>query len=104
MYSLALYLFLALIDINLTWYAVFEKGSDYYKDLIALGIATFISVYMAVAASSGTVMLSSTTYLSDAGLMWIGIIIAVAQGFILLLEIIETIQDYYAQKVQRLIS
>lgn len=104
MYSLGLYLFLAFIDINLTWYAMFEKGADYYKDLMALGLATFITVYLAVAAASGTVLLSSTTQLEDAGLMWIGIIIAVAQGFILVLEIIETIQDYYAQKMRSMIS
>jgi hypothetical protein len=104
MYSIGIFLFIAVIDVLFTNYALSEKGADYYKDLIALGIATFLTVYLALAASSGTVMLTATTYLMDAGLMWIGFIIATAQGFILLLEVIETVQDYYAQKMQRLIS
>lgn len=108
MYSENIFLFVAVIDILLTFYAVSSKKSDYYKDLIALGLATFLSVYLAQAAASGVVILNGPTtqsYLMDAGLMWIGYLIAVCQGFILLLEGIETVQDYYAQKkMARLIT
>lgn len=104
MFPVGVYLFLAFIDINLMWYAMFEKGADYYKDLMALGIATLITVYMSVAATSGTVMLSSTEVMHDPALMWIGIIIAVAQGFIFCIEVLETIVDYYANKHPRLIT
>ena len=104
MFPVGVYLFLAFIDINLMWYAMFEKGADYYKDLMALAIATTMTFYMAVAAVSGSVQLSTSTVMHDPALMWIGIIIGVAQAFILVIEIIETVQDYYAQRMQRLIS
>ena len=60
MYSLGIYLCIAFIDIVLTIYAVMKKNSDYYKDLIALGAATFITLYLAIAAVSGTVILSAS--------------------------------------------
>jgi hypothetical protein len=123
MYSLGIFLFIAFIDVALTLYAILKKGADYYKDLIALAAATFITVYLAIAAVSGTVILSSShvqtiatvgdtstvvyapaTVIQDDGLMWIGIIIAVIQGIFLLLEIVETVEDYYAQKAESLIS
>jgi hypothetical protein len=100
-----------------------KKNSDYYKDLIALGAATFITLYLAIAAVSGTVILSSShvqtiatvgdtstvvyapaTVIQDDGLMWIGVIIAVIQGLFLMFEIVETVEDYYAQKAESLIS
>ena len=123
MYSLGIYLCIAFIDIVLTIYAVMKKNSDYYKDLIALGAATFITLYLAIAAVSGTVILSAShvqtiatigdtstvvyappTVIQDDGLMWIGIIVAVIQGLFLLFEIVETVEDYYAQKAENLIS
>jgi arginine exporter protein ArgO len=104
MYSVGVFLFIAVIDVFMTWYGVVEKGSDYYKDLIALFLATFLSLYLAICSVSGTVLLTSApTYLQDDGLMWIGILIAVAQGFVLLLEIVEAVQDYKEQKKSRLL-
>ena len=104
MYPVGVFLFLAVIDMFMTWYGVVEKGADYYKDLIALGIAAFMTVYLSLACVSGTVMLTDTTQLNDAGLMWLGFIIAIAQGIILLLEYIEAREDREAQKQERLIS
>jgi hypothetical protein len=105
MYSVGIFLFIAVIDIFMTWYAVVEKGADYYKDLVALFIASFLSMYLAICTVSGTVMMTSApTFLDDAGLMWIGIIVAAAQGVFLLVEIVEAVQDYREQKKERLIS
>jgi hypothetical protein len=123
MYSLGIYLCIAFIDIVLTVYAVLKKNADYYKDLIALGAAAFITVYLALAATSGTVILTSShvqtiatvgdtstvvyappIVMQDDGLMWIGFVIAAIQGIFLLFEIVETVEDYYAQKADRLLG
>jgi hypothetical protein len=124
MYPIAIYLAVGLIDIGFTIYGVLGRGADYYKDLIALGVATFITVYLALAATSGTVIVSdghvmissedglgntTTTYsdpsiMQDDGLMWIGFVIAAIQGIFLLFEIVETVEDYYAQKAERLLG
>lgn len=104
MYTASIFLFIGVIDVLLTWYAVTNKGVDYYKDLMALGLATFLTVYLAYSSAAGVVMITDTGYLMDGGLMWIGYLIAAAQGFILILEVIETVQDYYAQRMQRLIG
>jgi arginine exporter protein ArgO len=103
MYPVGVFLFIAVIDMFLTWYGVVENGADYYKDIIAMSIATFLSVYLAVASVSGTVLLtSSPTYLQDNGLMWIGILVAVAQGYITVMAIMEAVQDYREQRHARL--
>ena len=124
MYPLGVYLFIGVIDAAVTIYSISSKGTQYYKDLIALGIATFLTVYLAIAAVSGTVIISdghaitsfddglgntTTAYttpvvMQDDGLMWIGIIVAAIQGLFLLFEIVETVEDYYAQKAENLIS
>lgn len=105
MYSVGIFLFVAVIDIFMTWYGVVEKGADYYKDLVALFIATFLSLYLAICSVSGTVMLTDApTYLQDDGLMWIGILIAMAQAVFLLVEIVEAVQDYKEQKRTRLLQ
>jgi len=105
MYPVGIFLFIAVIDMFLTWYGVVENGADYYKDLVAVSIATFLSVYLAVASVSGTVLLTSEpSYLLDNGLMWIGILIATAQGYITVMAIMEAIQDYREQQHARLIQ
>lgn len=105
MYPVGIFLFIAVIDMFLTWYGVVENGADYYKDLIAVSIATFLSVYLAIASVSGTVLLTSLpSYLQDDGLMWIGILVAAAQGYITLMAIMEAIQDYRDQKREKLIQ
>ena len=104
MYSVDIYLFIAILDLVLTLYAVGNKNADYYKDLFAMGLATFLTVYLSYAAAAGVVLLDGTTRLQDGGLMWIGYLIAFIQGVFLLLEILETIQDYLGQTRQRLIS
>src|SRR5512138_1485503 len=101
MYTTDIYLFIGVVDILLTIYAVLAKGTDYYKELIALFIAGILSVYLGVAATTGTVILSdSNGYLNDAGLMWVGIIIAATQGFFLLMEFLEERQARKEEKMQ----
>jgi arginine exporter protein ArgO len=105
MYPVGVFLFVAVIDMFLTWYGVVENGADYYKDLIAVSIATFLSVYLAVASVSGTVLLTSApSYLQDAGLMWLGIIVATAQGYITVMAIMEAVEDYRDQKREKLMQ
>ena len=104
MYSLGLYIMLAIIDINLTWFAVADKGSEYWKDLVAWMIATLLTAVMAQAAVSGTVILSDGTYLNDPGLMWLGYLIATCQGIYFLVELIEAAQVYKDEKRKRLIQ
>lgn len=105
MYPVGIFLFVAVIDMFLTWYGVVEKGADYYKDIIALSFATFITLYLALASVSGTVLLTSApTYLQDNGLMWLGILVAFAQGVITLFEIMEAVQDYREQQHAKLVQ
>ena len=112
MYPIELFVFMAAVDIGLTVFAVTNKNTDYYKDLIALGLATFITVFLSQSIISGSVFVYSgdssgitMSYIQDAGLMWIGYLLAGCQGFILLLEGVETVQDYFAQKnMKRLIG
>ena len=104
MYPSGIFLFIAVIDMFMTWYGVVEKGADYYKDLIALGVATFLTVYLSLASVSGTVMITTSSFMQDDGLMWIGFIIATAQGLFTLMEILEAVQDYRTQKRERLLE
>lgn len=104
MYPVGIFLFMAVIDMFLTWYGVVEKGTDYYKDLAAMIIATVMTVYLALASVSGTVQLTSTTYLNDAGLMWFGFIIATAQAYITLMEYIEAREERAQEKRDRLLN
>lgn len=104
MYPVGVFLFIAVIDMFMTWYGVVEKGADYYKDIAALIIATFMTVYLSLASVSGTVMLTSVTYLNDPGLMWMGFIIAAAQGYFTLMEYLEAREDREKEKRDRLIG
>lgn len=104
MYPVGVFLFIAVIDMFLTWYGVVEKGADYYKDIAALVIATFLTAYLAIVSVSGTVMLTSTTYLNDAGLMWIGFIVAATQAYITLMEYLEAREERETEKRERLLN
>lgn len=104
MYTAGIFLFLAVVDMFLTWYGVVEKGSDYYKDLVSLVIATLITVYLSLASVSGTVILTTSMSLNDMGLMWLGFLIAAAQVYITLMEYLEAREERANEKRDRLLS
>lgn len=101
MYPVDIYLVIIAIDGLLSIFAVFAKGSDYYKDIAALAFASFLSVYLAMASVSGTAMGSDGTPIMDDGLMWLFIIIATIQGIFLLLELVEAYEEHVAGKNEK---
>ena len=102
MYPIEIYLMVAAIDGVLTIFSMLEKGTGYYEDLfgvsnivnmVALGVADFLSIYLALVSVSGTASLNGVPIMDD-GLMWIWMILAVIQGIFILLEIMEAYVEH----------
>jgi len=103
MYPLELFILVAVVDIIITVYAIVMRGPNYFKVMGAWILATFITVYLALSIISGSAFIYSSTTLQtsvvqDDGLMWILIIIAVAQALLGLMEIIESYEEYQMNK------
>jgi hypothetical protein len=102
MYPIEIYLMIAVIDGGLSLFSLLEKGMGDYQDLfgisnivniVALIIADFLSVYLALVSVSGTATLNGIP-MQDGGLMWIWMIIAVVQGVFILLELMEAYVEH----------
>ena len=110
MYPIEIFQAILVIDGLLTVYGILSKGADYWKNIVALGFATFLSVYLATVSISGTAFVYSaitnstslaTQAISDDGLMWIFYIIATIQGIYTLVEGAEAYELYIARKEDR---
>lgn len=105
MYPIEIYFLVAIVDILLTLYAETMSGLvDFWKDITAQLIATFLTFYLASVSISGTVTYNGTALLQDDGLMWILIIAGVVQSIYMLISIIEAYEEYKSGKEERLLS
>jgi hypothetical protein len=98
MYPIEIFLMVVAIDGLLSAYATISKGTDYYKDVVALGFACFLSVYLALVSIAGTAIDCAGNPIMDDGLMWIFIIIAVIQGIFVMMELIEAYEEHLHNK------
>lgn len=121
MYPIEIFLAILVIDGLLCVYAVVDNGAKYYKNIIAWGLACFLSIYLAIVSVAGTVSIQTmqiknmtvqnltanssavvnTVYtynppvvMQDDGLMWIFYILAGIQGFLILLAILEAYEEH----------
>jgi hypothetical protein len=109
MYPIEIFLAILVIDGVLSIYSIMDKGSGSYREMlgfsnivniIALGFATFLSVYLALVSVSGTASLNGIPVMDD-GLMWIFIVIAVIQGVFVLMELLEAYAEHLAGKEEK---
>jgi glucan phosphoethanolaminetransferase (alkaline phosphatase superfamily) len=137
MYPVWIYLMIIVIDGALTFLSLVKVGAGSYRDMlgfsnitsiVVLGLATFLSVYLALASVSGTTYAYAssnnftyainttgnttnvtmvgnpgvaTSPIMDDGLMWIWYLIAVIQAIFVLLEILEAYAEHLAGKEER---
>jgi hypothetical protein len=87
MYPLDIYEIMAMVDVVVFLYAFIDINQKFYGNIIALGVSSLLSYYIAIASISGTVVVnyaSTTTtggidMLQDSGLMWFWLLFAIIQ-------------------------
>jgi hypothetical protein len=98
MFPIEIYIAILVIDGLLTLYGVIFTGTEYWKNIVSLALATFFTVYIALISISGTVTYYDGSLIQDDGLMWIFFIIAAIQGIYTLIESAESYELYILKK------
>ena len=116
MYTQAIWIFIGIMDAAIFLYGLSDAGREYWKKEAALVFATFLSIYLASAAVSGTIVtepvsqsltiVNNTTTMAfatpiavqDDGLMWLCILCAFGQGIYTVNACIEAVEEYYAER------
>jgi hypothetical protein len=109
MFPIEIYLAIILIDGLLTVYGVVSVGVDYWKNIVALFFAGFLSVYIAMVSVAGSAYVYATNQtisvstlpIQDDGLMWIFYMFATAQGIYLFVEGVEAYELYIHKRKER---
>ena len=109
MFPIEIYLAIIVLNGLLTLYGVISVGVDYWKNIVALFFAGFLSVYLALVSVAGSAYVYaanqtasvSTLPIQDDGLMWIFYMFATAQFIYLFVEGVEAYELYIHKKNEK---
>jgi hypothetical protein len=109
MFPLEVYELIIVIDAILFLYAFIDINHKFYGNIIALGVATLFSFFLALVSVSGSIIInyaSSTTtggvdYLNDSSLMWIFILLGIIEAAFTLYLAYDAYTEYLNERKLR---